>query len=201
LGFFALDRRISPGNYGLLDQVAALDWVNDKISEFGGSKDDISIMGHGAGAISVSLHVVSPKSKGKFKRAIAMSGSAFGDAVKSIPDMQDYKDVKPSDCEDSKTNEDFTTCLRNLKVFYLVEHSWNKYAWGPVVDSYDGFLPKKPEEFFEAAEYHKVCEINFSGTYIGHTCYYTILYGRDIWNKGFYLLLCTFEVIPTIISC
>jgi carboxylesterase type B len=156
LGFFALDRGISPGNYGLRDQVAALDWVNDKISEFGGSKDDICIMGHGAGATSVSLHMISPKSKGKFKRAIAMSGSAFGESVGKIPDIQDYKDIKSFACEDSKSDRDLLECLRNLEALPLVKYSWNKYPWGPVVYFNDDFLPKDPEDFFEAAEYHKV---------------------------------------------
>lgn len=165
LGFFALDQDISQGNYGLLDQVAALDWVNDKISEFGGSKDDICIMGHGAGATSVSLHMISPSSKGKFKRAIAMSGSAFSTSLPSIPDMQHYKDINLWTCEDSKSNKDLLACLRNLKALILVENAWNKYEWGPVVDSNDGFLPKHPEEFFQAAEYHKVCSIKLNATY------------------------------------
>lgn len=165
LGFFALDPGISHGNYGLLDQVAALDWVNDKISEFGGSKDDVCIMGHGAGATSVSLHMISPLSQGKFKRAIAMSGSAFGTSLPSIPDMQPYKEIKSWACEDSKSNRDFKECLRNLEVLPLVKYAWNKYEWGPVVDMNDIFLPKQPEEFFQAAEYHKVCSINFNATY------------------------------------
>lgn len=162
LGFFALDPGISEGNYGLLDQVAALDWVNDKISEFGGSKDDICIMGHGAGATSVSLHMLSPLSKGKFKRAIAMSGSAFSTSLPSIADMHPYKNTN---CEDSKSNRDLLVCLRNLEALPLVEDAWNKYEWGPVVHFNDRFLPKHPEEFFQAAEYHKVCSTKFNTTY------------------------------------
>jgi Carboxylesterase type B len=165
LGFFALDLGTSPGNYGLLDQVAALDWVNDKISEFGGSKDDICIMGHGAGATSVSLHMISPMSKGKFKRAIAMSGSAFSTPLQPIPDIEAYKDIKSYACQDSKTNRDIIDCFRNLEALPFVKYSWNKYEWGPVVDFNDNFLPKNPEESFQAAEYYKVCSINFNATY------------------------------------
>lgn len=166
LGFFALDQETSPGNYGLLDQVAALEWVNNKISEFGGSKDDICIMGHGAGATSVSLHMISPKSKGKFKRAIAMSGSALSTSLPSIPDIQAYKHMKPLECPDTKNNKDFIQCLRNLESLPLVDYTWNKYEWGPVVDFKDDFLPKNPEEFFQTAEYHKVCSIIFNVTFI-----------------------------------
>jgi len=165
LGFFALDTGISQGNYGLLDQVAALDWVNDKISEFGGSKEDICIMGHGAGATSVSLHMISPLSQGKFKRAIAMSGSTFSKSLPSIPDMQQYKAIKLWACEDSKSNKDFLVCLRNVEALPLVKYAWNKYEWGPVLDFNDIFLPRDPEEFFQSAEYQKVCSINFNATY------------------------------------
>jgi carboxylesterase type B len=157
LGFFALDPKFSPGNYGLLDQVAALQWVKDKISEFGGSQEDICIMGHGAGATSVSLHMVSPLSEGKFNRAIAMSGSAFSNLVGTIPDIKAYKDIKSFACEDSKNNKDLIECIRNLEALPLVKYSWNRYQWGPVVDISDTFLPRDPEEYFEAQKYHKVC--------------------------------------------
>jgi carboxylesterase type B len=160
-----MEPRISQGNYGLLDQVAALTWVNNKISEFGGSTDEICIMGHGAGATSVSLHMISSMSKGKFKRSIAMSGSAFSTSLPSIPDMQPYKDIKSQFCDDGKTSKDFMECLGNIKALPLVEYAWNKYEWGPVVDFNDNFLPKHPEDLFQAAEYHKVCSIIFNATY------------------------------------
>jgi len=160
LGFFALDRAIAPGNYGLLDQVAALKWVNDKISEFGGSQNDICIMGHGAARTSVSLHMVSPLSEGKFHRAIAMSGSAFSNLVGAIPDSQVYEGVKSYACEDSKNNKELIECIRNLEAMPLVKYSWNIYPWGPVVDDSDAFLPKNPEECFDTQKYHKVCSLN-----------------------------------------
>ena len=140
----------------MLDQVAALEWVNDKISEFGGSEDDICIMGHGAGATSVGLHMISPKSRGKFKRVIAMSGSAFSELIAEIPDNEVYKEIKSYACEDSKSNGDLMECLRNLEALPLVKYSWNKHPWGPVVDFNDAFLPKHPKDFFDAEEYQKV---------------------------------------------
>ena len=63
------------GNYGLLDQIAALKWVNENIDKFGGDKDNITIAGESAGSSSVNAICVSPLAKGLFKRAIAESSS------------------------------------------------------------------------------------------------------------------------------
>lgn len=61
------------GNYGLLDQIAALNWVNDNIEVFGGDSSNITIAGESAGSSSVNAICVSPLAKGLFRRAIAES--------------------------------------------------------------------------------------------------------------------------------
>jgi|GEM_PF-476945 len=61
------------GNYGVLDQIAALEWVKNNIAAFGGNPQNVTIMGQSAGAASVNALVASPKAKGLFKNAFAMS--------------------------------------------------------------------------------------------------------------------------------
>lgn len=54
------------GNYGLMDQVAALHWIQENIAEFGGSSTNVTIVGHGRGAACAHLLMLSPMAKGKF---------------------------------------------------------------------------------------------------------------------------------------
>lgn len=75
LGFLSLDTKDIPGNAGMKDQVAAMRWVKNNIMNFGGDPNSITIFGESAGGASVGYHLISPMTKGLFKRAIMQSGT------------------------------------------------------------------------------------------------------------------------------
>ena len=80
LGFLNLDQVTggkipASGNEGLLDQIAALQWVHDNIKAFGGDPDNVTVFGESAGAMSIGCLLAMPQSKGLFKKAILQSGS------------------------------------------------------------------------------------------------------------------------------
>jgi len=83
LGFLALPELTheslhhSSGNYGLMDQIAALEWIQRNIAVFGGDPKCVTIAGQSSGSISVSILMASPLAKGLFQRAIGESGGLF----------------------------------------------------------------------------------------------------------------------------
>jgi para-nitrobenzyl esterase len=87
-GFFAFPALLKEpevGNYALMDQIAALEWVRRNIAAFGGDPQEVTIFGESAGGRSVNVLVTSPKAKGLFKRAIVESGGGRDNLMPADP--------------------------------------------------------------------------------------------------------------------
>jgi para-nitrobenzyl esterase len=104
------------GNYGLMDQIAALRWVKHNIAQFGGNPHDVTIAGQSAGGVSVLDLLVSRRSRGLFERAIVESG-AFALTQQPLADAEAAGEAFASQagCPDQTAQ-----CLRSLPVADLV---------------------------------------------------------------------------------
>ena len=136
------------GNYGLLDQVAALRWVRENIAQFGGDPSKVTIAGNSAGAVAVSAHMASPLSRGLFARAIGQSGGAF--APNDLWTREDAE--RAANAFSARVGAASLQQLRSLPGRTLLtaaaeaQRSYEPMKFRPHVDGY--FLTESPEQVF-----------------------------------------------------
>lgn len=140
-GFMALEvlREGSPtntsGNYGFMDQIAALQWVQRNIRAFGGDPNKVTIFGQSSGGTSVWTLMMSPLAKGLFRAAVDMSGSYVYNASLEKAESDNLVFLNKTGCHD-------LACLRKLSTRQILQAiPWKEYPSWAADDLLD--LPTK----------------------------------------------------------
>jgi len=155
----------SSGNYGLLDQTMALNWVKKNIANFNGDPDNVMVMGQSAGGSSVDFHIVSHVSKGLLKSAYVMSGPPDGALwqPKAVANEWAEQWTTALDCE-TGTDEEIRNCLRSQSPSNLMAQNvpqpsdlsllYPLFGWMPNIDGF--YLTNTPVGMVAAGNWNKV---------------------------------------------
>lgn len=149
------------GDYGLLDQQAALRWVRDNIGAFGGDPRQVTIGGESAGATDTCAHLVSPTARGLFVRAVQQSGSCVSGGASSPPTLAEAQAAGQRFAASVGCAEPATAaaCLRAVPVSRLLDAEAAS-AWGPNLGP--SVLPVAPAVAWAIGQANEVPVLNGS---------------------------------------
>uniref|UniRef100_A0A8C2B757 Carboxylic ester hydrolase n=1 Tax=Cyprinus carpio TaxID=7962 RepID=A0A8C2B757_CYPCA len=155
LGYFSTGDRNAQGNWGFLDQIAALQWVQQNIESFGGDPQSVTIAGESAGGISASFLTLSPMTMGLFQRAIFQSGVA-NTPSHSIKDPLMFAKMVANVTEcDFSSNEVLTKCIKELTEEQLI-NATKKQHFLPGATLDGEFIKAQPEDLLKSKAFRKV---------------------------------------------
>ena len=143
----------SSGNYGLLDQIAALKWVKAHIENFGGDPNNITIAGQSAGSISVSTLIASPLTKGLFQKAIPQSGTGILPMAPAQANVSNS--IKNAELTGLKVAQELkVTSLEELRALSAQLLMNIQIRFSPNIDGY--LMPASARELFKKEVNNKV---------------------------------------------